>query len=387
MLSGNRLYGTATYGGSSGLGTVFAINVDGSGFETLHNFSATSGILFSNLDGAHPQGSLVGVGDILYGTAADGGASGNGVVYMLNTNGSDFTTLHSFSAAYYNVSGFYTNLEGANPSAGLSLSSNTLYGTTLYGGRAGQGVVFALNTNGNGFANVHNFSLVAPNFQGVFVNGDGANPACTLSISGTTLFGTAQNGGTRGYGTIFALKSDGSAITILRNFNPSTDGANPVASLLLTDQTLFGTAAFGGSSGAGTLFRLETSGNGFTNLYNFSAPSSQTNRDGAVPVAPLVFFGDTLYGTTYQGGGAGSGTLFAFPSGPSLAPRLGISVSAQMVTLTWPADALGFSLQSSTNLNSPLFWTNVSSTPVLTNGKNSVTNLLGGEPTFFRLSR
>src|SRR5439155_10942965 len=52
ILSGNPLYGTASEGGSSGNGTVFAVNTDGTGFTHLHSFTAGSGPLFTNSDGA-----------------------------------------------------------------------------------------------------------------------------------------------------------------------------------------------------------------------------------------------------------------------------------------------------------------------------------------------
>jgi uncharacterized repeat protein (TIGR03803 family) len=46
ILSDNSLYGTTAYsgysGGSSGNGTVFAVNTDGTGFTILHNFMALS---------------------------------------------------------------------------------------------------------------------------------------------------------------------------------------------------------------------------------------------------------------------------------------------------------------------------------------------------------
>ena len=56
-----------------------------------------------------------------------------------------FTTLHSFTA----TSGPYppTNSDGGNPWAGLLLSGNTLYGTAPNGGSSGWGTVFAVNTD------------------------------------------------------------------------------------------------------------------------------------------------------------------------------------------------------------------------------------------------
>jgi uncharacterized repeat protein (TIGR03803 family) len=74
ILSGYTLYGTASGGGSSGYGTVFALYP---GFTTLHSFTGGS-------DGASPQAGLVLSGNTLYGTAAGGGSSGNGTVFSLS---------------------------------------------------------------------------------------------------------------------------------------------------------------------------------------------------------------------------------------------------------------------------------------------------------------
>ena len=77
------------------------------------------------------------------------------------------TTLHSFTATDSNTG---TNRDGANPTAGLILSGNTLYGTAYAGGTNGNGTVFAVNTNGTGFTTLHNFTALNPN------NSDGALP-------------------------------------------------------------------------------------------------------------------------------------------------------------------------------------------------------------------
>src|SRR5712671_5671321 len=61
ILSGNTLYGTTYGGGSSGKGTVFAVNTNGTGFTTLHSFIGS--------DGANPQAGLILSGNTLYGTA------------------------------------------------------------------------------------------------------------------------------------------------------------------------------------------------------------------------------------------------------------------------------------------------------------------------------
>jgi uncharacterized repeat protein (TIGR03803 family) len=363
---------------------VFKINTDGTGFKTLHNFTATSGLLFVNNDGAYPQAALVLSGNILYGTARDGGTSGNGAVFALNTDGTGFRNLHSFSAAYLHSSGFYTNSDGANPFGGLVISGNTLYGTVLYGGRSGQGSVFAVKTDSTGFTSLHPFTTVTLNASGYYTNSDGAGPLATLVLSGDTLYGTAQAGGNLGQGTVFVLKTDGKTFKRLHSFNASIDGANPVGGLILSGDTLYGTASHGGSSGSGTLFGVNTNGNAFANLYSFTALHSGTNSEGANPLGGLLVSGNALYGTAYEGSPAGNGTAFSFALE---APPLAIVSSGANVILKWPASALGFSLQFNTNFNAPGVWNNSSIVPVIVNGLNTVTNLRSGTQKFYRLSR
>jgi uncharacterized repeat protein (TIGR03803 family) len=117
----------------------------------------------------------------LYGTANYGGSWYQGTVFALNTNGSGFTNLHSFAFADFSPStGGFTNSDGSHPKGGLILLGNTLYGTTFDGGSLSRGTVFALNTNGTSFINLHNFSYIS----------DGANPYAALTLSGNTVFGT-----------------------------------------------------------------------------------------------------------------------------------------------------------------------------------------------------
>jgi uncharacterized repeat protein (TIGR03803 family)/YD repeat-containing protein len=183
ILSGDALYGTTYQGGSSANGTVFKVNVDGTGFTTLHSFTELSGTNSANSDGAYPLATLFLLGNTLYGTAQRGGTVGNGAVFTVNTDGSDFTTLHSFASS-----------EGRFPEAGLILSGSTFYGTTYEGG-AGLGTIYEINVDGSGFTTLYQFTNA---------NLD-ANPAAGLTISGSVLYGTAIDGGSGGDGTVFAL--------------------------------------------------------------------------------------------------------------------------------------------------------------------------------------
>ena len=305
-LSGNTLFGTASEGGSADNGAVFKINSDGTGFTNLHSFTAGSGSFSSitNTDGAWPVSGLILAGNTLFGTAESGGSSGNGTLFRINSDGTGFANLHSFSAC--NGSN-YTNGDGAWPQAGLILSGNTLYGTAEDGGSFGFGTVFAINTNGASFVTLHNFTG----------GSDGAYPVAALTLSGNTLYGTAYEGGSYDAGTVFVINTDGTDFTNLYNFSADNyggrigsytngDGAGPQAGLILSGSTLYGTASQGGSSGGGTLFAVNANGTGFTNLYNFADGS-----DGSYPVAGLILSGTILYGTTEEGGSSDYGILFA----------------------------------------------------------------------------
>src|SRR5438105_3299940 len=86
-----------------------------------------------------------------------------------------FTTLHSFTAASPN-SYPYVNSDGAKPYAGLitNSSGNILYGTALYGGSSGYGTVFALNTDGTCFTILNSLTSFGVNSLDVYTNSDGS---------------------------------------------------------------------------------------------------------------------------------------------------------------------------------------------------------------------
>src|SRR5262245_45462604 len=74
------------------------------------------------------------------------------------------TTLHSFTLplpAYHESHLVYTNSDGAYPFAGLALSGDTLYGTAFYGGSSSAGTIFAVSTDGTGFTTLHSFTVLS----------------------------------------------------------------------------------------------------------------------------------------------------------------------------------------------------------------------------------
>jgi uncharacterized repeat protein (TIGR03803 family) len=388
ILSSNTLYGTTHNGGSSGSGMIFAINTDGSGFTNLHSFAAVPATYpHTNSDGAYPYASLILSGNTLYGTASEGGSSGQGTVFAVNTDGTGFTNLHNFTALSIPFSG--TNADGAFPVGGLILSGNILYGVAVGGGSSGQGAVFAVNTDGSGFTNLYNFTATSGPYP--YTNSDGANPQGSLVLSGNTLYGAAFGGGSSGNGTVFALNTNGTGFTVPHTFSafyPNTyyhnaDGAWPYDALFLSGNTLYGTASSGGSF-EGTVFAVNTDGTGFTVVHDFTGGS-----DGDTPIGSVFVSGNKLYGMSqYDGnpGPAGNGTVFSI----SFTPQLSITSLQTNVVLAWPTNVAGFdyskfTLQCATNLVPPIVWSVVSPDPVVVNGQNTVTNPVSGTQMFFQL--
>jgi uncharacterized repeat protein (TIGR03803 family) len=151
--------------------------------------------------------------------------------------------------------------------------------------------------------------------------------------------------------------------------------------MVLMGDTLYGTSRYGGSGGPpgnGTVFRLKTDGSGFGTLHNFAGYPT----DGAGPIAGLVLYSNTLYGTATGGGSSGNGMIFSI----SLPPQLTITAIGPNLVLTWPTNAAGFALQSATNLASPIWTTNLP-TSIVVNGQTTVTNPIAATQQYFRLSQ
>ena len=274
----------------------------------------------------------------------------------------------------------------------MKISSNSKNPFVLPTLIAGFSLILAGRMTAQTFTTLHSFTT--PSSLPPYGNSDGANPIASLILSGNILYGTAYFGGSSGDGAVFRMKTDGTGFTNLYSFTPlsnpysgtNSDGANPNR-LILSGNILYGTASGGGSSGDGAVFSVSTDGTGFTNLYSFTTVSgifpSITNSDGANPNSGLILSGNTLYGTARIGGSSGCGTVFSL-SLPL--PQLTIAPYGANLVLKWPTNA-GFTLQSTTNLFSPVAWTAVSPGPVVVNGQNAVTNPISGTQQFFRLSQ
>lgn len=408
MIVSNTLFGTTLYGGSSGYGTVFSINADGTGFTSLYSFDGGS-------DGKWPGAGLALSANTLYG-ATSGGGNGGGTIYSIITDGSAFAPLYQFSPASMNAIGANTNADGLSPNC-LAVSGNQLYGTSSDGGPYVNGTVFVLNTDGTSFRMLHAFTYGA-GYGRFFRNADGSNPGFVL-VSGDTLYGTTASGGSSGYGTVFKLKTDGTGFTVLHNFTlpkgtagsngTNSDGVDP-RTLVLSGTTLYGTTEFGGRSGTGTLFKMNLDGTGFTTIYDgellFENTSFALSGDtlywwsgdlcsiktngtsltmlhagGYFRASGLTLSGDNLFGTTTYGGDFGNGSVFSF----LIPPQLSLTISGGTLTLTWPTNAIGFVLQSAKTLSSGGDWQDSTLIPNQANGQNVARISALSAASFFRL--
>jgi uncharacterized repeat protein (TIGR03803 family) len=279
-----NFYGTTHPISNSQFGTVFELNR--AGVKTiLYNFMGPG------VEGGDPRGDLVRDADgNLYGTVNSSSGQGFGMVYKLDTTGSE-NILHAFTGG----------ADGSGPLSGVIRDSDgNLYGTTYAGGtqgcsqNAGCGVAFKIDTAGN--------ETVLYTFTG---GTDGSNPYGGVIRDATgNLYGTTSLGGATGNGTVFKLSPSG-VKTILYNFALPPDGGIPEGNLIRDSVgNLYGTTNIGGIHGWGTIFKVDRNGKE-TVLYKFKGKPN----DGSNPIAGLVRdSAGNLYGTTESGGGCSEST-------------------------------------------------------------------------------
>jgi uncharacterized repeat protein (TIGR03803 family) len=225
------VYGTTQYGGSANMGTVYKLSPSGH-ITVLYSFTGP--------DGDDPLSRPIrdGAGN-LYGVTTAGGANNSGAVFEVARGGTE-TVLYSFTGGD----------DGKEPYGALARDrAGNLYGTTLYGGASGAGVVFRLAPDGT-FAVLYTFIGGA----------DGSVPQSDLILIGKTLYGTTDYGGAFGFGTVFSVKITDGTEKVLHSFGgyPAQDGGIPLTSLAAgTDGYLYGATYDGGANGDGTVFKVK----------------------------------------------------------------------------------------------------------------------------------
>lgn len=212
---------------------------------------------------------------------------------------------------------FTRGKDGASPEVGLSIDgAGNLFGTANSGGSAGFGTAFELARDHGGF----DFKVLHTFTGGSVGSTDGGGPAARVIFGPNgTLYGSTTFGGNANGGVVYNLGPRSPFIkeNILHSFTGGNDGSRPSGDLLF-DQTgnIYGTASFGGATFNGVVFELTPSGSGFTEdvLYTFTG-----GNDGALPSSGVISdAAGNLYGTAGSGGAFGFGTVFELTgSGPS----------------------------------------------------------------------
>jgi len=283
-----------------GFGAVFlcfALSAQAGSYSIVHSFGA------AEADGTIPKGRLLqDMKGNVWGTTCQGGAyrnarcgnGGCGTVFKIAANGT-YAIVHSFGA---------DNTDGSSPLPGLILAKKVFWGTTANGGAHGHGSVFKFAADGT-YSVVHSFGADST---------DGKLPQAGLmqdalgNLWGTTVAGGAHNGG-----VVFKIAADG-AYSIVYGFGGAgTDGTGPLAGLTV-DQNgkLWGTTYAGGAKmcdgrGCGTVFSLDPKTGREKVMHSFGANIA----DGWSPYAGLLRDRrGNLWGTTFQGGAHGDGTVF-----------------------------------------------------------------------------
>jgi uncharacterized repeat protein (TIGR03803 family) len=290
-MSGN-LYGTTRFGGSSNQGTVFELTPSGTTWTEKVLYSFTGGS-----DGGDPQAALTVFGGGLLGTAPQGGAYGNGVVFHLTRSAGKWseTVLYSFAGG----SG-----DGAYPYSSIVLDkSGNLYGTTESGGPNQAGSVFELSGSGSSYTEKVLYFFTGNTDGGTLDGG-------VIFDKAGNLYGTTASGGKYSTGTVFELTPSNGTWTesVLYNFTGGTDGGFPSAAVTMDrNGVLFGTTYVGGTSSAGTVFELSPSAGAWTEnvVYSFTG-----GNDGGLPIAPVLSYNGGVVGTTVEGGSTQAGVAF-----------------------------------------------------------------------------
>ena len=260
VISGTTLYGVARDHGANNYGTIFKIDTDGMNYSVIYIFGS------GTTDGSHPYGGLLLASDgRLYGTTEQGhNGTGLGTVFGVDTTGTNFSTLHTFTGG----------TDGQDPQARLIEGTDGfLYGTTIFGGSGSSGTAFRLRKDNSTYSVIHAFSST-----------DGTSPIAALTqIPGGLLYGTAMNGGTSN-GTLFHLTTAGLLFHADHDFASASGSTPQGAPLFGLDSALYGTTSGGGLNNVGVTYQFT-----IPTLTSISPDSGPAGGGDAVTITGTLF--------------------------------------------------------------------------------------------------
>lgn len=254
------LFGAKRLGGTEDNGLMFRTNLSGSTWTTIFNFPYN----FS-----WPRYNFIVNGERIYGSAYEAFA-GDGYLFSMNTDGSDFSQILQLNANYARV---------------RLVNEDYIYGL-IWEGEEGGNFPARIKTDGS----------ESEVFAGP------ANPESLLMID-NLLYGITGDGGDNGLGTVWRMNPDGTGLEILHHF---TQEEGMPYHIRYNGDVIYGVSIYGGEQSMGRIFRLDKTGTNYRKIMDFNDWT-----DGVYPYEFTVS-GDTLYGLTLAGGNYGSGTIFRY---------------------------------------------------------------------------
>lgn len=298
------LYGTAINGGALGEGTLFKLTPDGARWKlhVFHDFCSSSFCA----DGSNP-GSGMAYAQARFGAPYDGNAEVFGVTQAGGQG--PYGVLYSWTprGGEHVIASFCTQADcadGAQPSGDVAFNdAGYPCGTTYGGGKAKHGTLFCLAAKDK---------LWRYSFCSRASCADGSEPSAGIVADGKgNVVGTTRFGGKYGQGVVYSVSTATHRSRVLHGFCRQagcSDGSNPMGAVTILGDAIYGTTLRGGKYGGGTVYRIDASGH-MTLLHSFCRVDGCP--DGYAPQAGLVGDGNShLFGTTTQGGRNGGGTVF-----------------------------------------------------------------------------
>jgi uncharacterized repeat protein (TIGR03803 family) len=218
--SNGKIYGTTVGGGTFSSGTLFEFDLATGTFTKKVDFETA-------VSGSTPACGLVELDNgKLFGTANNGGANGDGVLFEYDIVSETYTIRHNFD--------YPTTGQGAQGTL-CKASNGKLYGTSISGGASMTGVLFEFDPITYVAVGKHHFDA-AP---------DGGNPyASVIQASNGKLYGTAQAAGVNGQGTLFEFDLTNDLFSVKYAFNNDSIGSSSLCPLMEYNGKLYGLANF-----------------------------------------------------------------------------------------------------------------------------------------------
>lgn len=281
-----KLYGVATYGGNSNLGTLFEYDIATDKLNIKVNFGGST-------EGKLPKASMaLGKDGALYGIVNKDINSQPAILFKFDPATGIFTKVFDFADLNFTYDCY----------GPLTVCNNGLiYGTLSSAGPSRKGIIVEFNPVTATCTTVYNFSNTA----------SGSYPGSLTQASNGKLYASTYSGGQFDKGVVFEFTPDSHVYKKLADLNNGLEGNEPNGTLTLADNgKIYMVTTSGGEFNQGTLIEWDPAINNgiFTKKIDFKQDVS-----GAGPTyAPVQASNGKLYGTTKKGGNMDCGALYEY---------------------------------------------------------------------------